>query len=98
MFRPGLTLTVNNAKTVLEAGLSAIESCETQIDFADVTVVDSAAVATLLAWQRAARRIGKSLTFVNIPANLHSLAQLYGVADLLRTASPATLRTDLPHH
>jgi phospholipid transport system transporter-binding protein len=98
MFRPGLTLTVNNAKTVLEAGLSAIRSCETQIDFADVTVVDSAAVATLLAWQRAARRIGKSLAFLNIPANLHSLAQLYGVADLLQSAPPTTARTDLPHH
>jgi phospholipid transport system transporter-binding protein len=98
MFRPGLTLTVNNAKSVLEAGLSAIRSSETQIDFADVTVVDSAAVATMLAWQRAARQNGKSLTFVNIPVNLQSLAQLYGVSDLLNPATPAAPSVDLPHH
>ncbi|MEN3366099.1 MAG: phospholipid transport system transporter-binding protein [Burkholderiales bacterium] len=98
MFRPGLTLTVNNAKSVLEAGLGAIRSSETQFDLADVAVVDSAAVATLLAWQRAARQLGKTLNFSNIPANLHSLAELYGVDSLLHSSSPVSPRADLPHH
>jgi phospholipid transport system transporter-binding protein len=102
MFRPGLTLTVNNAKTVLDAGLHAIHTGETVFDLADVTAVDSAAVATLLAWQRAARKQGQSLTFHHLPANLHSLAELYGVADLLHAASTAASsvhpRADLPHH
>jgi phospholipid transport system transporter-binding protein len=98
MFRPGLTLTVNNAKTVLHAGLSAIQSGETVIDLSDVTVVDSAAVATLLAWQRAAHQRGKSLTLLNLSANLQGLAKLYGVADLLQSASPAHPRADLLHH
>lgn len=83
MFRPTLTLTVNNAKTALEAGLHAIASGQTEIDLAQLTAVDSAAVATLLAWQRAALERGAVLTFINLPDNLLSLIALYGVSDLL---------------
>lgn len=83
MFRPTLTLTVNNAKTALDAGLRAIEGGQTEIDLAQLTAVDSAAVATLLAWQRAASKRGAALTFNNLPANLRSLVELYDVADLL---------------
>lgn len=88
MFRPTLTLNSGNAQNVLEAGLRAIAEGQAQIDLADLTSVDSAAVATLLAWQRAARRGGKSLQFTNFPANLRSLARLYGVEDLLQAQAP----------
>jgi phospholipid transport system transporter-binding protein len=103
MFRPGPTLTVNNAKTVLEAGLHALASGQTRIDLAELTVVDSAAVATLLAWQRAARRQGKSLAFIHLSTNLQSLAELYDVAHLLHSGSSADASTsdrgaDLLHH
>lgn len=84
MFRPTLTLTVNNATTTLDAGLSAIAAGQTEIDLAQLTAIDSAAVATLVAWQRAARTRGAQLTFKNAPANLQSLAELYGVDELLR--------------
>ncbi|HZW22885.1 STAS domain-containing protein [Noviherbaspirillum sp.] len=93
-YRPALTLTVHNAPSVLEAGLRAIAGGQTQFDLSELTVVDSAAVATMLAWQRAALGDGKSLVFSNLPANLQSLVNLYGVAELLQ-ASP---RADLPHH
>ena len=93
-YRPALTLTVHNARTVLDAGLRAIADGQTQIDLSELTVVDSAAVATMLAWQRAARSNGKSLEFTNLPANLQSLVKLYGVAELLH-ASP---RADVLHH
>jgi len=98
MFRPGSTLTVNNARAVLNAGLSALAAGQEKIDLADMSAVDSAAVATLLAWQRAARERGKPLVFVNFPANLQSLAELYGVADLLNTASPADHYAHPPRH
>ena|ERR1035437_7128987 len=102
MFRPTIRLTADNAKTTLEAGLSAIEAGQTEIDLADVTTVDSAAVATLLAWQRAARQRGAALSFLNLPANLHSLVTLYGVADLLGRASQTAVQdaasADSPHH
>jgi phospholipid transport system transporter-binding protein len=57
------------------------------IDFAGITGVDSSAVALLLEWRRQAMRRGKTLVFVNLPANLVSLATLYGVADLIQPPS-----------
>lgn len=87
MFKPALSLTVNNARTVLDAGLHAIASGQTEIDLADLTAVDSAAVATLLTWQRAARENGRSLSFTNLPVALQSLAVLYGVLELVQPAS-----------
>ncbi|MDB5728612.1 MAG: anti-anti-sigma regulatory factor [Noviherbaspirillum sp.] len=89
MFRPGPTLTVNNAKSVHESGLNAIRSGETQFDLSGVTVVDSAAVATLLAWRRASQQFGKQLDYLAAPANLQALAKLYGVTELLHLAEPA---------
>lgn len=54
------------------------------IDFAAVTDVDSAAVALLLEWRREAARLRKGLIFVNLPANLVALAELYGVSGLIQ--------------
>jgi phospholipid transport system transporter-binding protein len=54
------------------------------IDFAEVTDVDSAAVALLLDWRRMASKRNKTLVFVNLPANLLALAELYGVADVIQ--------------
>ena len=54
------------------------------IDFAGITGVDSSAVALLLDWRRMAVKRGKTLVFVNLPANLLSLADLYGVAELIQ--------------
>lgn len=83
MFRPNSSLTFKEAKAVLAAGLQAIDSGQTMIDLAELKTVDSSAVAALLAWQRAALAKGRSLTFTNLPDNLKSLAQLYGVDPLL---------------
>ncbi len=55
------------------------------IDFAGITSVDSSAVALLLEWRREAERRKKTLVFVNLPANLVSLAELYGVAELIQS-------------
>ena len=98
MYQPSQTLTINNAQTVLAAGLRAIADGQTQIDLAELTTVDSAAVATLLAWKRAAQKRGASLAFDNLPANLQSLIGLYGVTELLQPALPANPRADLLHH
>ena len=57
------------------------------IDFAGIDAVDSSAVALLLEWRRQAKRLGKRLEFVNLPANLIALATLYGVEDLIQPAA-----------
>ncbi|MBU1426965.1 MAG: STAS domain-containing protein [Gammaproteobacteria bacterium] len=53
------------------------------VDLAQVEAADSAAVSMLLSWLRSAQRHDAKLTFVNVPDNLRSLADLYGVADAL---------------
>jgi phospholipid transport system transporter-binding protein len=83
MYRPTLTLTLSNARSVLEAGLRAVESGQTEFDMAQLNSVDSSAIATMLAWKRAAREKGRTLHFANLPADLISLAGLYGVTDLI---------------
>jgi phospholipid transport system transporter-binding protein len=96
MFQPGASLTFDNAKTALDAGLQAIAEGQTAIDFSDLIAVDSAAVATMLAWRRVAAARALPLAFLHVPENLQSLISLYDVAELLDDASMA--RSDLPHH
>jgi phospholipid transport system transporter-binding protein len=96
MYRPAQNLTVNNAKEALEAGLRAIAAGQTQMDLGELTVVDSVAVATLLAWKRAALKCGAELIFTNLAANLQSLVTLYEVAGLLQSASATTIQDESP--
>lgn len=83
MFNPDATLTVVNAKNVLESGLRAIGEGQCVFDLQQIKVVDSAAVATMLAWQRAAKARGTTLRFDHLPDNLKTLVELYDVAELL---------------
>lgn len=78
------SVTNENAGRLLDQGLAAIRAGDTTIDLAGVTTVDSAAVALLLAWQRAAAEQGKRLTFTGTPSGVTSLAGLYGVDALLQ--------------
>ena len=48
-----------------------------------VETVDSAAVSMLLGWSRAAQARQGALRVTGIPASLLTLANLYGVADML---------------
>ena len=97
MFKPGSSLTFTNASTVLRTGLAAIAAGQASIDVSEVTVVDSSAVATLLAWRRAAAERGAALAFGALPANLQSLADLYGVTALLQDTAAPTSATDRHH-
>nr|WP_220809935.1 STAS domain-containing protein [Noviherbaspirillum aridicola] len=98
MFRPDASLTVGNARAVLAAGLEAIRGGQTEFDLGGLAAVDSSAVATLIAWQRAAREAGRQLAFIGLPANLRSLVDLYGAAELLHLSADPLHRRDLPHH
>lgn len=77
------SVTMSDAAPVLTQGLAAIAAGETRIDLGELVAIDSAAVAAMLAWQRAAQAKGVRLEFINIPAALESLVQLYGVDTLL---------------
>ncbi|MEO0314166.1 MAG: hypothetical protein RI928_622 [Pseudomonadota bacterium] len=78
-----ISLTMQDAGSGLQPGLDAIRGGTTDIDLSRLERFDSAAVAALLAWRRAAQSAGLSLRIAGAPAGLRSLANLYGVAELL---------------
>lgn len=67
--------------------IAATPLCDQQavrvIDLGQVEKVDSAAIALLLHWLRQVEKKQCRLSFVNVPKDLHSLAALYDVADIL---------------
>ena len=72
-----------NARGLLEAGRVALQPGEQVFDFSGVGEADSSAVAVMLGWLRAAELSGVKVSFANVPAGARSLAELYGVTDLL---------------
>jgi phospholipid transport system transporter-binding protein len=77
------SVTNANAGDLLAAGSAAIASGQFAFDLSAVREVDSAAVALLLAWQRQAITAGGRLLLAGVPADVVSLARLYGVDGLL---------------
>ena len=67
---------IDEARGPLDAGVSAI-------DLGEVTELDSSLLAVLFAWLRAAKLRERPLALLRLPPDLRSLAQLYGVAELL---------------
>ncbi len=84
MYQPVESLTAANARTVLADGLRAIAGGQSSMDLSGLAAVDSSAVATLLAWKRAAAARQVPLALHNLPPSLLSLAELYGVAELIQ--------------
>ena len=79
-------LIMDNARGLLEAGRDALLEGEQVIDLGQVVDADSSALAVMLGWMRAASLSRSTLKFANIPAGVRSLAELYGVTELLPLA------------
>lgn len=86
-------LTMDTVASLLKSGLQPNGQTALMVDMSGVEAVDSAAVSLMLAWVREAGRSNTNLVFSNVPGNLLSLADLYGVSDALTlqrdSASPA---------
>ncbi len=54
-----------------------------RVDLKGVTRADSAGLALLLAWLRDSERTGCSISFVNVPAQLMSIARICGLEEIL---------------
>lgn len=76
-------LLLADIETLLAQGIVISSGPALEIDLASVGEVDSAAISLLFDWVRQATERGCHLTYSNLPANLTSLATLYGVQDLL---------------
>lgn len=77
------SITNANAGELLAAGVDAIAGGDFSFDLAAVAEVDTAAIALLLEWQRQAMARGGRLALSGVPADIASLARLYGVDGLL---------------
>ena len=53
------------------------------LDFSGVETADSAALALIFSAMRQARHAGRTLACTGLPASFTTLAELYGVAELL---------------
>jgi len=80
---PEGALTLNEARQSLLDGEQALAQGVTVFDLIQVTQVDSSALSLIMSWQRKAQESSRPLSFRNIPDSLHSLARLYGLADLI---------------
>ena len=76
-------VTLDNVVELLAEGNGQFTASEVTIDLAAVTEVDSAALSLLLEWRREAGRNGRAIRYLNLPANLKSLAELYGIIELI---------------
>jgi phospholipid transport system transporter-binding protein len=74
---------VSTVKAILTASQDLTITNDTVVDFTKVADIDTAALSLILEWKRRAQAENKTFNFVNLPANLSSLAQLYGVTELI---------------
>ncbi len=79
-------ITIGNVVSVVANGVALFDGEDVTIDLGRVTEADSAAVSLLLEWRREATRCRFQIRFLNMPQNLRSLMQLYGVSELMSDA------------
>lgn len=80
-------VTLGNVAQMLDEGRRHVEEGVRTVDLGEVTEMDSALLALLLAWLRAAKGRGHGLQFTRVPASLRTIAGLYGVDELIPIAS-----------
>jgi phospholipid transport system transporter-binding protein len=80
-------MTQAQAAELLVAGqkLLTVDACvrPVTVDLTGVGEADSSGLAVLLDWLRTARQQGRPMTVQGVPSGLRSLAELYGIQELL---------------
>ena len=83
------SLHFNNVGPLFEQGCRLLkENSPFDIDLSGVTYSDSAGIALLVAWKRAAYETKRALQFKNIPPQMQNLVRICGIENMLelRTA------------
>jgi len=76
-------VTVDSVGGLLRELQPQLEKGIDTLDFSGVEAADSAALALVFSAMRQARHAGRTLTCTGLPASFTTLAELYGVAELL---------------
>jgi phospholipid transport system transporter-binding protein len=74
---------IDSARNLLEEGRGYCVANDVTVDFSGATELDSSALALILEYRRAAESAGKRVTVSNLPSSLRTLADLYGVTELI---------------
>jgi len=72
-----------NAAALESALLPRLEGDSIEVDLGAVTELDSSALSVMMGWRREGAARHCAVRYTGVPANLRTLADLYGVADLL---------------
>lgn len=78
------SVTRRNAAAVKKTVVDAAGRLDNELDWSGVSVVDSSAVAVLLAWLRREQTYGLTPRVYAVPDKMVSLAKLYGTYDLVK--------------
>ncbi len=76
-------VTVDSVGALLRELQPQLEKGVDTLDFSGVEAADSAALALIFSAMRQARLSGRTLTCTGLPASFTTLAELYGVSELL---------------
>ena len=81
--RIGGAVTVDSVGGLLRELQPQLEKGVDTLDFSEVEIADSAALALIFSAMRQVRQAGRSLACTGLPASFTTLAELYGVSELL---------------
>jgi phospholipid transport system transporter-binding protein len=99
-FRLRGPITIWTAARMLESlralGHGRGPGAQLRLDLTEVGFVDSAALALLFALMKANHEAGRKLALIGVPDQLHSLAALYDLDDMLPLEAPAVAASDPP--
>lgn len=76
-------MTINQVDVLLAESKALQMPAELEVDLAQVAEVDTVALSLIFEWLRHAAANKANIKLVNLPANLVSLATLYGVLELI---------------
>lgn len=76
-------LLIDSASKILNQSVDLECMDNLDVDFSAVTDVDTSALSLMMEWQRRAKAANHKVKFTNLPVNLTSLADLYGVTEFI---------------
>lgn len=80
-------LDVTSVAQYKDEGIRLIDEADSPVmDLSNASVVGSAVIALLIAWQRHASKSGKTIQYVHPPANLLDIARACGVDNIITLA------------
>jgi len=80
-------LTLAGVTALLAEGSRSFEGTPVVVDFSGVTEADSSAISLMLEWTRRMHGGNRQIFFANLGESLVSIANLYGVKDLIPIAA-----------